>query len=187
MTDHEKKRAGASDALIALRKAMGKTQQTFAVEVLKSSIGTVARYETADPPQGDVLLRLRDIAREHGFHEIASRFELAYREQMQKPLLSELTTVPATEISPAHGHLTISLPHERAIAAAQDFMILLAQLDSPDSKIKRGAVSAFSSLRKAARRYENPAVGEMQDTFLSAMSGEPPPFAPKSKRPKRTR
>jgi transcriptional regulator with XRE-family HTH domain len=163
MSDHEKTRDAASEALIELRKAMGKTQQTFAVEVLGTAIGTIARYETSDPPRGEVLLRLMEIAREHDLLELAIRFDLLYRKEMLKSLASELAWIPATETSPAHGHLAISLPSERAVAAAQYFTTLLAQLDSADPKIERNAVSAFAMLRKAARRFENPAAGEIQD------------------------
>jgi hypothetical protein len=46
MSEHRKPRDAASDALIALRTAMGKTQAAFAVEVLKTAVTTIARYET---------------------------------------------------------------------------------------------------------------------------------------------
>jgi transcriptional regulator with XRE-family HTH domain len=168
MNEHEKQRDAASQTLIDLRTKLGKSQASFAVEVMKTAVTTVARWETNGPPRGEVLIRLRDIAREHRLYELASRFELIYRQEMEKPLpSSRLTWVPAT----ANGLLTVPLAHESALGAAQDFMILLAQLDSPDPKIKRNAVSAFAVLRKAARRLENPAVGEIQDAFRAAGSG----------------
>jgi hypothetical protein len=161
MSEHGKARDAASEALIELRSAMGKSQASFAVEVMKTAVKTVARWETNGPPRGNTLLRLESIAREHHLYELAARLELIYRKEMLKSPASELAWIPATETTPTHGHLAISLPSELAVAAAQDFTILLAQLDSPDPKIKRNAVSAFSAQREAARRLENPAVGEI--------------------------
>ena len=42
------------------------SQTTFAVEVLKVAVSTVARWETSDPPSGDTLLKLSDVAAERG-------------------------------------------------------------------------------------------------------------------------
>lgn len=186
MTEHQKTRSAASDALIELRKAMGKTQQTFAVEVLKTAIGTVARYETADPPKGEVLLRLRDIAREQGLYELASRFELIHRKEMLKSLVSELAWIPATETSPTHGHLDVVLPDELAVQAGQAFLLLVSQLGSTDKKIKRNAITALSSLQSAVRKFENLAVAEIQDTFSSA-TGAALPSVPDNKPQKKSK
>jgi hypothetical protein len=154
---------------------MGKTQQTFAVEVLKSAIGTVARYETSDPPQGAVLLRLRDIAREQGLYELANRFDLLFRgEVLQNNLPSQMVMVPATETHPAHGQLDVSLSGEDALSGAQSFLLILAQLTSHDPKIRQNAVAALTALQSAARKYTNPAVGEIQDAFRSMQTGQPP-------------
>src|SRR5260370_15668976 len=97
MKRNEVTRDAASAALIALRKAMVLTQQRFAVEVLKTSIGTVGRYESNGPPQGDALLRLGHLASAHGQHAIASLFEFLYMEETLKKLSYRMMSSPATE------------------------------------------------------------------------------------------
>ncbi|HTC76231.1 MAG TPA: hypothetical protein VK684_11685 [Edaphobacter sp.] len=164
---------------------MGKTQQTFAVEVLKTAIGTVARYETSDPPQGEVLLRLRDIAHEHGFHEIGSNFELLYREEIQNRLPYQLVISDATQTREARGHLSIPLYGEHEISGAHSLLLILAQLNWPDPKIKQNAVAAISSLRDAARKHLDPATRKIQDSYVSRLSvPQPQPSAKKTKRSK---
>jgi transcriptional regulator with XRE-family HTH domain len=186
MVEHQKTRDAASEALIELRKAMGKTQQTFAVEVLKTAIGTVARYETSDPPRGEVLRRLEEIARKHHLYELAAKFDLIYRKEMLKSLVSQLAWIPATETTPTQGHLDVVLPDALAVEAGQAFLLLVSQLGSADRKIKRNAITALSSLQSAVRRFQNPAVGEIQDTFPSAMGASHPP-APENKPQKKSK
>ena len=82
MKEHETQRHAASAAVIRLRKALGMTQQRFAVEELKSALNTVARYETTNPPRGDALLRLREIARKKGLHEIQDEFQMLYLDDL---------------------------------------------------------------------------------------------------------
>jgi hypothetical protein len=77
-------RNATSEALVRLRKGMGKTQQTFAVEVLNCAIGSVAKYETNHEPEGDMLDRLTIIAQNAGFHDEARTFMQARIEQMRK-------------------------------------------------------------------------------------------------------
>jgi transcriptional regulator with XRE-family HTH domain len=64
MKKHQTRRNATSRAIIALRRAYGMTQTTFAVDVLKIAVATVARWETSHPPTGKTLLKLADIARE---------------------------------------------------------------------------------------------------------------------------
>jgi len=73
-----KKRDEASETLIALRRAMGMTQAQFAVVVLETAVTTVARYETSHPPQHELLLRLANIARQHGHDDLYGRFNFLY-------------------------------------------------------------------------------------------------------------
>ena len=171
MTDHEKPRDAASEALIALRKAMGKTQQTFAVEVLKSAIGTVARYETSDPPQGDLLVRLWEIAEQHKLFHHRDVFRKLYFAEVKRKLGFDLLTIPRTETDPAHGCLMLDLDGEDALRGAQSLLLLNSQLASDDPKIRRNAVDALSSLQASARKYTNPAVGEIQDAIRLAQTG----------------
>src|ERR1041385_9011615 len=62
MNDNEKRRHDASSAVAALRKEMAMNQTSFAVEVLKVAVSTLARYETSTPPRRDVLHKLAVIA-----------------------------------------------------------------------------------------------------------------------------
>jgi hypothetical protein len=173
MTSDEKKRDAASEALISLRKAMGKTQQTFAVEVLKTAIGTVARYETSDPPRGEVLLRLRDIARNHEFHELAIKFELLYLDGVQKNLGSRLILIPATESEPAHGYLNVALPSAAALAGARVFIGLLDQLDDPNEEVRSDAASALLALRAAWQKHQDPGLRDLHDRFEALVARDP--------------
>ncbi len=69
-----KRRHAASAAVIALRQAMGMTQQRFAVVALKTAITTVGRYETTHPPRGEALLHLAKIADQNDLPDLAHRF-----------------------------------------------------------------------------------------------------------------
>jgi transcriptional regulator with XRE-family HTH domain len=171
MDGHEKPRDKASETLIELRSKMGKSQASFAVEVMKTAVTTIARWENDAPPRGETLLRLRDIAIEQKLFLLANKFELIYRQELEKPLLSELTWVGATQFQPAHGLLSISLPDPSALVAAHDFMVLLSQLDSSNPKVRKKAVSALASLREAAGQFDNPAANEIRNTFRAALSG----------------
>lgn len=184
MVDYKKPRDAASEALIALRLAMGKTQAAFAVEVLKTAVTTIARYETSHRPPGDVLLRLADIAKEHGLAELQSKFQLFYLEDAMKNLGSKLVMVPSTATEPARGFLTMSLS-ERTIGAAQICMRLLSLMNS-DQEIPPEVDKAFSSLEKALTKDESPLVKQIHRVMLAAGTGRMPQ-AKKSKSPKRGR
>ena len=79
-------RSAASCAALALRTALGMTQQQFAVEIVKTAIGTVAVWETGRPPKGDVLLRLADVAWEHGQWLLAEEFSKLFLEEVMPRL-----------------------------------------------------------------------------------------------------
>lgn len=144
---------------------MGKTQQTFAVDVLNTAIGTIARYETSDPPRGEVLLRLRDIARQQGLNELSTRFELLFMEGILEKLTYRLTTFPATETRPVYGIGVLRLKGELALSSMYDYQKILGQLDSSDSAIRQSAVSALAALRRSARKTDDPA-DEIHDAFF---------------------
>jgi hypothetical protein len=184
MVEYRKPRDAASEALIALRLAIGKTQAAFAVEVLKTAVTTIARYETSHRPPGDVLLRLADIANEHGLADLQSKFQLFYLEDAMKNLGSKLVMVPQTATEPARGFLTMSLS-ERAIGVARVCMRLLSLMNS-DQKIPPEVDRAFSSLDKALTKDDGPSVKQIHQIMLSAGTGRPPE-AKKSKSAKRGR
>ena len=125
----------ASTALVALRTAMGKTQQQFAVEVLKTAITTVARYETSHPPRGEVLLRLATIANEaaHGrplkvaepLLELAGVFHGLYFEEVLRNFGAKtdfLVSIPKTATRPAVGYLVSRIEDPEKMRAAVRYL-----------------------------------------------------------------
>jgi hypothetical protein len=179
MEKHRKTRDAASDALVALRKGMGKTQQTFAVEVLKTAITTIARYESSNPPpRGEVLLRLRDVAREHGLHELSNRFELLFMEDILGKLTYRLTRFPATETHPAYGIGIQRLEGELALSSMYDYQKILGELNSPDPATKQNAVSTLAALHRGARKTVEPS-DAVHDAFF--------PVQPSAKKTKRSK
>src|ERR1700712_3119239 len=66
-----------SEALIALRTALGETQQQFAAH-LNTAITTIARYETNRPPSGAILISLAKMASENGLGKEAATFQEAF-------------------------------------------------------------------------------------------------------------
>lgn len=188
-TSNETTRNAASDALIELRKGMGLTQQRFAVEVLKSSIGTVARYETNDPPRGDVLVRLSVIARQHGFPELSSRFEYLFMDEVLGKLSYRLSTFPATGTRPRCGIGVQRLEGELALSSMYDYQKILGELNSPDPATKQNAVSTLAALHRGARKTVEPS-DAVHDAFFPATkaaqkkASQPKPSAKETKRSK---
>jgi hypothetical protein len=163
MTEYTKPRDAASQALIDLRVKMGKTQAGFAVEVLKTAVTTIARYETSHRPPGEVLLRLSEIAGEYDA-ELSSKFRIFYLEDVLKAVGNQVTWVPKTESEPVRGFVTASLSGEIAIRGAMDFLTLAQragcnpELQKDDAakkvaqKMKEDAISALAALQAAAQK-----------------------------------
>jgi transcriptional regulator with XRE-family HTH domain len=66
-------RAELSQAVRDLRKALGATQQEFALRV-PTAVRTIARWENGHPPHGKALVRLAQLAEAQGIEEIAGMF-----------------------------------------------------------------------------------------------------------------
>lgn len=158
MVEHNEQRDAASSALIKLRREMGKTQQTFAVEVLDVAIGTVARYETSEPPRGEVLLRLADIAREQNLPELARIFERVWVENVPKIRSGSHLTA---------DYLISHISGKDAYRGAQAFMFWLQQVDSPDPKIRKQALSLLKPFEDGVRKNLDPSIAAMQDALAS--------------------
>ena len=60
-----------SAAIVKLREAMGMSQVTFAVHVLKKGYSTLQRWEQSAVPPASELVKLVHVAREHGQADIA--------------------------------------------------------------------------------------------------------------------
>jgi hypothetical protein len=123
MRSQRKQRSAGSEAVFALRNAMGKTQQTFAVEVLNIAISTIGRWETWDPPKGDALLRLAEIADTNGHREIRDRFRELYLDDVLPRLGFNIIVNPDPE---PHGYSVVRLQGRHQIELAQKFLRELA-------------------------------------------------------------
>lgn len=93
------------------------TQQRFAVEVLKSALNTVARYETTNPPRGEALLRLAKIADENNLPDIAARFRRLHFDEILSLQPNLVIDAPAKT-----GWLIMRLSGRERIDAAIDFI-----------------------------------------------------------------
>jgi transcriptional regulator with XRE-family HTH domain len=126
--ENHSKRNEASAALIALRKAMDKTQQTFAVEVLDCAIGSVARWETSEPPRGDLLLRLASIAEREGLQNLRSDFLLLYARDTKQKIGLDLVLRPPTETDPARGMVMMEFEGVPELRIVERFLRGLAKV-----------------------------------------------------------
>jgi hypothetical protein len=130
-----------------------------------------------------VLLRLKDIAREQGVNHLAATFDALWIEEIGKRG-GQVTFFPASGSEPARGHVITLLEGPDAIKGAQAFLAILTQLGSANPKFRQNAVSALSSLEKAARRFDDPGHHDIGDAFLAAVTGTPARSTRKSKRSK---
>jgi transcriptional regulator with XRE-family HTH domain len=181
MRDHEKARDAASNALIALRTAMGKTQQSFAVEDLKTAIGTIGRYETSHPPRGDVLLRLAEIAdgqyraaktpeAQLEFIRIRDIFRGCYLDDVHENIKGDLVMFPKTKNRRVCGYLFTSLEGTDALRAAQHFLDVLSAIRSKDSEVRQKAIDGVKCLSR--KLNGNPDIERIREGLLAAISAE---------------
>jgi transcriptional regulator with XRE-family HTH domain len=109
-----RKKSPLSQAVTDLRTRMGQSQQEFA-NALGVALNTIARYETRQPPRGDMLARLTDIAKEHGFHDLVDQFQSAaplYR--MFQLAAQQIETFSADQVALALAALLTAEPRELA-------------------------------------------------------------------------
>lgn len=145
----------ASQALKALRKALGMTQTTFAVTVAHLAVTTVARYETSHPPKGDVLLRLAAIAEreaENVQHSAAARCTLAdCRDLFRATFNEEIFPKIGTGLIQGGngGYLLLRLEGEEEISFARDFLETIRASHSNDPSKAQLAREALEELRSA--------------------------------------
>jgi hypothetical protein len=147
MKRNEKKRHAASNAVIALRNALGKTQQEFAVEVVKTAIGTVAVWETTRPPRGEALLRLADVAdraqsTDPSLFESKTLLLTKLGDVFRRLYLDEVKTNLGDNRGPIVGH----------VDGKEDFYLFI-KLNGPDQlKIAWDLINLINSLRGGKRR-----------------------------------
>lgn len=158
MGSNEKTGEAAKRALVSLRKALGKTQQTFAVEILKTAVATVARYETSNPPRGDVLLRLSNIAADHRQLGLSDEFLCIYLDQVLENVARSKTTpagtmfiIPENQQRESHGYLLLKLEGQQQV---DDAMALMQKRRGPVSdgtEQTRKHLDAMASGRRGLR------------------------------------
>ena len=117
MRRHKKTRTEASRAVIALRHALGKTQQEFA-QLLKTAISTIGRWETKDPPKGDALLQLAEAAWRHDQTAICGDFELLFLDET----LPRLRKNMLQRIGEDSGYVVCRYDTSRDVPSAAEFL-----------------------------------------------------------------
>jgi hypothetical protein len=136
----------ASEAMLELRKAMGKTQTMFAVEVLNMAVSTVARFETSTPPEGDMLLKLAEVALDNDQEELYERFRKLYKNWMVEQA-KRLTRISVVRRSPGSHRAKFEQEQYRILElhgseqskAADNFELMLSWLKTGDAKQKATA------------------------------------------------
>ncbi|WP_158750225.1 hypothetical protein [Acidobacterium sp. S8] len=148
------------------------TQQRFAVEVLKTAISTIARYETITPPEGDVLLRLSKVADENGRPDLGAKFLAIYVEEFSKKLGGELIMVPKTESRIEHGYVVKKLEGQKQLLFMQRALLVLGAFDySGDPKISKAADELLDSIGDFAQRcIPNPIVHKLTNAMTAAVA-----------------
>ena len=158
MDGHEKARDAASEALVTLRRAMGLSQQRFAVEVMKTAITTVARWETSHPPGPEVLLKLAAVAEKEKLFDLRDTFRRLFVEDQTDGMGFELVLytffkgyIPSLKGgSETLGCLTLTLTNEVEANGAQDFLNVVYALRSDDPDARSAAQDALKALADAA-------------------------------------
>lgn len=117
MSQTQKERHPASAAVIALREALGLTQQRFAVEVMGCALNTVARWETTNPPHGETLVRLKTVAHEKMQPAIETTFTSLYLDETLGQFQGVLLPGPNKD----EGWLVVKLSGRRQVDSAIEF------------------------------------------------------------------
>lgn len=171
MHKHEKPRHAANDAVAALRKAMGLTQTSFAVEVMKVAISTLARYETSTPPRGDVLLQLASIAGREAlecrpeqrtrFVELRDTFRVLYfKDSFEEKGFNSHASFSFSHLpggGPDIGFLVVKTETDDERIAADSFLTVFLRglRNNTNPGANKTAVAAMKALRTAANKILN--------------------------------
>jgi hypothetical protein len=154
----ERTRSDASQALVRLRESLpgkkgkrGITQQSFATQIYDCAIGTIARWETTDPPAGEALLKLRQIAHEYGLRDIADTFQRVWLEEVHRALGHFAARITLIGEPGTAGLLVATLPAGPGTRAAKDFLTLLQHYESGKEPYKAAAIKIFKAMQDAAR------------------------------------
>jgi len=97
MPENENQRDPISQAIRAVRLALGESQQAFAYR-MKTAIRTIARYETTRAPRGAELAQFHRLAVEQGFREQADVFAKAMEQELEMRAESIPRTIEEQEL-----------------------------------------------------------------------------------------
>jgi transcriptional regulator with XRE-family HTH domain len=167
-----RKKTALSQAVCDLRAVLGDSQQAFSNR-LGVALHTIARYETYRPPSGEALLKLANVAEQHGHLQSRDFFRIHYVDEVFKELGFQVLMVPPTESEPARGYLMSTLRRGSEFGYAQSFLSVLAATRSTDADVSRTANKGFAALERVARECNaNPLVDDIHHAFRTAISGE---------------
>jgi transcriptional regulator with XRE-family HTH domain len=149
-------RAAASKAVRELRELIGYSQTELAGR-LDVSLGTVARWETSNPPQGEVLLKLADIAKAEGvealrpsswlaLRALTVRFQVIFADELINFAPAKLIWEPASVDRNAHGYLFMKIDAPEGLRAASSFLSLIPALNSKSKDVRDAAIAIADRL-----------------------------------------
>jgi transcriptional regulator with XRE-family HTH domain len=174
MNNHEmtttRTRHPASDAVRRLRIALGKTQQTFAVEVMHTAISTIGRWESNDPPTGDALKRLAAIADQHGLFQLNTEFEDLYLKWRFEGI-PQMTLVPKINNNSEHAHLYAQLEGREEMRYGQGFLHALEGFRSTDPATKEKAMAILANLHELGEQlFGSKLIDKTDGAVVAAMA-----------------
>jgi transcriptional regulator with XRE-family HTH domain len=105
-----KKRAAVQEAVVALRRHFGMTQQQLATE-MNVGVMTISRWETSRVPTGFSLFRLLSLARNYNLSEIASVFEDAWSKETNRIFVRNARILPSQAAAAALGEIRAASWH----------------------------------------------------------------------------
>jgi hypothetical protein len=159
MRPYTKTRSEASVELIWLRKCLGLSQAEFAVKLLDVCPMTISRMETVNPPEGEMLFKLSQIAEDETMKgganneelwRLAERFRVMYLEELVGKIREPLTIVSRRGRA-SQGFLVTPLANKDAIVVGQYATKLLKAFRSKNI-----------AKRKAARKMIERAITEAE-------------------------
>jgi transcriptional regulator with XRE-family HTH domain len=154
-----------------LRKRLAESQQAFATR-LGLSIRTIANYEGGRRPSGKPLLALAQAAAISNLPDLENAFLKALSDELHGWGQMQLLMIPPTKARGAHGFLMLHLEGSDQLRGAQSCRDALLAVNSTDSEIRKSAMAALESLKKAVSDINgNPVVDQIEEAF-SSMSAQ---------------
>jgi transcriptional regulator with XRE-family HTH domain len=158
---NEKQRTATSQALIELRKAMGLSQQRFAVEIMNVAVPTIGRWESNAPPESpEALERLAAIAYAMGDVRIGSIFLKARFDGIVKRWrdLNAEQYFPQLVRANGESYVFTKLEGEFEFEAMRDLLMIFKALRGNPQQIAVATkcVTALGKAANTARSLDQP-------------------------------